>query len=187
MVMKCFFQHQNAHRRSRLTLFDLFPFLRYISTSMSNSFNSCNRNGFALLMVVLLLALLSGAVLQSLIAARMTLRAGDARQSRMVLRTAALDSALAALQTGMKAGSSVTEYQVFEDQLPSGLHTRTTLQGMQREALPPPLQRSDAPIFGQFFSVTTRSESGSRSCLSRGLACRLATGEVRLLAWVENP
>ena len=138
-------------------------------------------------MVVLLLALLSGAVLQSLVTARMTLRAGDARQSRMVLRTAALDSAWGALQVGMKTGSSATEYQVFEDQLPSGVHTRTTLQGMQREALPPPLQRSDAPIFGQFFSLTTKSELGSRSCLSRGLACRMATGDVRLLAWVEYP
>jgi hypothetical protein len=146
-----------------------------------------NRNGFALLMVILLLALLSGVVVQSLISARMSLRSGDERQIRLTLRAAALDAAWAAMRTGMKAGTASSEYQVFDTQTPPAIQSRTTLQGLQREALPPPLQRREVPLFGQYFTVTTRSSSGTRSCLSRGLACRLPTGTIRLLAWVELP
>lgn len=146
-----------------------------------------NRQGFALLMVILLLALLSGGILQSLVAARITLRAGNERQNRLTLRAAALDAAWAAMRVGLKAGSSSQEYQDFEGQLPSGIHTRTTLRGFQRDRLPPPFRRDDVPLFGQFFSVTTSSEAAGKSCLSRGLACRLPSGDIRLLAWVESP
>jgi type II secretory pathway component PulK len=146
-----------------------------------------NRKGFALLMVILLLALLSGVVVQSLISARMSLRACDERQIRLTLRAAALDASWAAMRNGMKAGTASSEYQVFESRTPTGIQSRTTLQGLQREALPPPLQRRDVPIFGQYFAVTTQSASGTRSGLSRGLACRLPAGTIRLLAWVEHP
>ena len=144
-----------------------------------------NKSGFALLMVILLLALLSGVVIQSLISARMALRASDERQVRLSLRAAALDSAWAAMQRGMKAGTTSSECQIFETLSPSGILSRTTLQGLARDALPPPLQRRDVPVFGQFFSVTTRSLSGAKSFLSRGLACRLPSGTIRILAWVE--
>ncbi len=144
-----------------------------------------HQNGFALLMVILLLALLSGVVVQSLISARMTLRAGEDRQNRLTLRATALDSAWIAMQNGMKAGTASSDYQIFETQTPSGILSRTTLQGLPRDALPPPLQRQDVPVFGQFFSVTTRSSSGAKSFLARGLACRLPTGTIRILAWVE--
>lgn len=146
-----------------------------------------NRHGFALLMVILLLALLSGVVVQSLVSARMSLRSGDERQFQLALRAAALDAAWAAMRTGMKAGAPPTEFQVLESSIPSGIRSRTTLQGLPREALPPPLQRPEVPLFGQFFTVTTRASSGTRSCLSRGLACRLPTGAIRILAWVEQP
>ena len=138
-------------------------------------------------MVILLLALLSGAVLQSLVSARLTLRAGDERQTRLTLRAALLDSAWAALRTGMQAGSSPSEYQVFETQPPSGIRTRTALQGLSREALPPPLQRPDLPVFGQLYSLTAKAEANARRCSARGLACRLPTGTVRILAWTEFP
>jgi type II secretory pathway pseudopilin PulG len=145
--------------------------------------SSSTRNGFALLMVILLLALLSGA----LASARMTLRAGTDRQTRLTLHAALLESAWAALRNGMKAGSSPSEYQVFEEQLPSGIHTRTSLQGLPREALPPPLQRADLPIFGQVFSLTAKAEAGNKTGAARALACRLPSGTVRILAWVETP
>jgi len=148
---------------------------------------SSNRGGFALLMVLLLLALLSGAVLQSLVFARVTLRAGDERQTRLALRAALLDSVWNALRNGMKAGSSPSEYQAFDDPLPSGIQVHTALQGLPREALPRPLQRADLPVFGQLFSVLAKAESGTIACSVRGLACRLPTGDVRVLAWVEYP
>lgn len=151
------------------------------------SVDSHNRQGFALLMVILLLALLSGVVLQAQISARMAIRTGDEAQSRLSLRSAALDAAWGALHTGMKAGSAQLEYQAFENQLPSGIQTRTTLQGLPREALPRPLQRPEVPMFGQFFSVTSKSTTGTRSAIARGLCCRLPTGDVRILAWLEHP
>ena len=138
-------------------------------------------------MVILLLALLSGAVLQSLSSARMTLRAGTDRQTRLSLHAALLESAWAALRTGMKAGSSPSEYQVFEEQRPSGIHTRTALQGLPREALPPPLQRADLPVFGQLFSLTAKAETDNKTSAAHAMACRLPSGTVRILAWVDSP
>ncbi len=145
-----------------------------------------NNQGFALLMVILLLALLSGVVVQSLISTRMQLRAGDLQHAHFLLRASCLDAAWAALHNGMKAGSSSSDYQIFENQLPSGIQVRTTLRGLDRTALPLPLQRPDVPLFGQFFSVTARAEWGPRTRAVRGLACRLPSGDVRLLAWAET-
>lgn len=148
---------------------------------------STSSRGFALLMVILLLALLSGTVLQTLVSERLVLRAGEARQNRLTRHAALLDSAWNALRLGMKAGSSPTEYQVFTDRLPSGIQTRIALQGMAREALPLPLQRPDLPVFGQVFSLAATAESGSQRSEAHAMACRLPTGDVRILAWVEYP
>lgn len=137
-------------------------------------------------MVILLMALLSGVVVQSLISTRMHLRAGDGQQTQLLLRAASLDAAWDALRIGMKAGSSAWDYQVFENLLPSGIHVRTTLRGLERTSLPPFFQRHDVPLFGQFFSVTARAESGAKTTSVRGLACRLPSGDVRLLAWAET-
>ena len=147
---------------------------------------SSNNHGFALLMVILLMALLSGVVIQSIIAARMPLRAGDIQQTRFLLRASSMDAAWDTLRIGMKAGASASDYQVFDTQLPSGIHVRTALQGLDRKSLPAPLQRPDVPLFGQFFSVTSRADSGTKSSAVRGLACRLPSGDVRLLAWTET-
>jgi type II secretory pathway pseudopilin PulG len=146
-----------------------------------------SNDGFALLMVILLLALLSGAVLQSLVSVRLTLRSEQERQTRLMLRSALLDAAWAAMRIGMKAGAASTEYQVFEHQLPTGIHTRIALQGLPREALPLPLQRPDLPVFGQLFSLSAKADAGPRVSSARALACRLPTGTVRVLAWVEHP
>lgn len=148
--------------------------------------STSNKRGFALLMVVLLLALLSGVVVQSLVSARLHLKAGDIQYSRFILRSASMDAAWAAIRIGMKAGSSASEVQKFEDQLPSGVLIHTTLQGLDRAALPLPLQRPEVPLFGQFFSVTSHAELGDKNTTSRGLACRLPSGDVRLLAWAET-
>lgn len=137
-------------------------------------------------MVILLMALLSGAVVQSLISTRLHLRSGDNQFSRLLLRASSQDAAWDALKVGMKAGASTLEYQTFESQLPSGIHVRTTLRGLDRNSLPAPLQRPDIPQFGQFFSVAARAESGTKTTAVRGLACRLPSGDVRLLAWAET-
>lgn len=146
----------------------------------------CRHGGFALLMVLFLLALLSGTVLQSLVATRLALRAGTERQTRLALRAALLDAAWTAMRNGLKPGTGMTEYQAFEEQLPSGIQVRTSLQGMARDALPIPLQRQDLPVFGQLFTVYAKAEAGNRSGSVKALACRLPSGEVRVLAWVEQ-
>jgi hypothetical protein len=161
-----------------------YPKFRVNTNAMGSS--TSNNNGFALLMVILLLALLSGVVMQSLISTRMHLRAGDIQYTRFILRAASMDAAWNALRIGMKAGSSASDSESFEHQLPSGIRTRTTLHGLERTALPSPLQRPDVPIFGQFFSVISRAESGTRTSAVRGLACRLPSGDIRLLAWAET-
>jgi hypothetical protein len=141
----------------------------------------------ALLMVVVLMALLSGWVLQALISARMQLRAGDERQALSSLRAAATDAAWATLRAGLKAGSSESTYEVTDATLPSGIATRTLLKGMDRNALPAPLRRPDLPLFGHFFTVSSQATLAGRTALIRGLACRLPQGQVRILAWVETP
>jgi len=148
--------------------------------------STSNKHGFALLMVILLLALLSGVIMQTLISTRMHLRAGDTQYTRLLLRASSMDAAWDALRKGMKAGASASDCQVFESQLPSGIHVRTTLQGLERNSLPALLQRPDVPIFGQFFSVSSRAESEVKTSAVRGLACRLPSGDVRLLAWAET-
>lgn len=148
--------------------------------------STSNNHGFALLMVVLLMALLSGVVVESLISTRMHLRSGEMRYSRFLLRSSSVDAAWDALHTGMKAGASASDYQIFETQLPSGIHVRTTLKGLERTSLPAPLQRPDVPVFGQFFSVASRAERDTHAGAVRGLACRLPSGDVRLLAWTET-
>jgi hypothetical protein len=149
----------------------------------SSTSNNC---GIALLMVILLMALLSGVVIQALATTRQQLRASDLQHTRLLLRASSQDAAWYALRTGMKAGSSSSDYQVFENQLPSGIHVRTTLRGLERNTLPPLLQRPDVPLFGQFFSVTARADHGGKTSAIRGLACRLPSGDVRLLAWAET-
>lgn len=137
-------------------------------------------------MVLLLMALLSGVVVQSLVATRLQLRASDTQHTRFVLRASCLDAAWDALRKGMKAGSTASDFQVFENTLPAGIDTRTTLHGLDRSALPSPLQQPNVPVFGQFFSVTSRAGAGAHTCTVRGLACRLPSGDVRLLAWTET-
>lgn len=147
--------------------------------------SSHHQEGYALLVVLLLLALLSGSVLHALIGTRMALRAGDERHQRILLHATLVDAAWDAMRNGMKAGSTTRDREVVETALPSGLHTRITLQGMAREALPVPLQRPELPLFGQLFSVEASARSPERSRSARALACRLPSGELRLLAWIE--
>lgn len=137
-------------------------------------------------MVLLLMALLSGVVVHSLVATRLHLRAGDNQHTRFILRASCLDAAWETMRVGMKAGSTASDFQLFETTLPSGITTRTTLQGLDRSALPPPLQKPGVPLFGQFFAVTSRAGSGSITCAVRGLACKLPSGDVRLLTWTET-
>lgn len=137
-------------------------------------------------MVLLLMALLSGVVVHSLVATRLHLRDGEQQHTRFILRASCLDAAWDALRVGMKTGSTASDFQVYENTLPSGISTRTTLHGLDRSALPTPLQQPNVPLFGQFFSVNSRAKTGARTCAVRGLACRLPSGDVRLLAWTET-
>jgi hypothetical protein len=148
---------------------------------------SGTKSGLALLAALLLTAVLSGVVIQSLVLARLRGRAAEERQARFVLRTAAADAAWAALRTLPAGAGRTPAAQVTEAQLPSGAATRVTVQAAERTALPPPLRRPDMPLFGQYLTLTARATLGKRESLSRGLACRLPGGELRILSWLEHP
>ncbi|MEI8351256.1 MAG: hypothetical protein WCG36_02980, partial [bacterium] len=40
---------------------------------------------------------------------------------------------------------------------------------------------------GQVFSLAAKTESGSQHREAHAIACRLPTGDVRILAWAEHP
>ena len=147
---------------------------------------SANRDGFALLTALLLVALLSGIVLQSLIAAHMQVRAAEESRTRLLLRTATFDAAWATLRTLTGTDRPIVAQSV-EDQRPAGIATKVTLRPEERTSLPPPLRSPDVPLFGQYVSIAARASVQDRAASLRGLACRLPNGELRILSWLERP
>lgn len=145
------------------------------------------QDGFALLTALLLVAFLSGIVIQSLIAARLHVRAAEEQRTRLLLRTAAFDAAWTTLRTLAGAPASAMVAQSIENRLPSGIATRVTVRPEERAQLPPPLRRPDAPMFGQYVSIAAQAGLPDRAATLRGLACRLPSGELRIVSWTERP
>ena len=148
---------------------------------------STGQDGFALLTALLLMAFLSGIVLQALIAAHMHVRAAEERRTRLQLRTATFDAAWATLRTLAGDTQPSISAQSVENVLPSGIATKVTLLPEERTTLPPPLRPPDVPLFGQYVSVAARASLQDRAASLRGLACRLPSGELRILSWLERP
>jgi hypothetical protein len=148
---------------------------------------SSDRSGLALLMALLLMAFLSGVVVHTLLSTHAKLRAVEVRRTRLMLRAAALDAAWESLQVLTRTTTRTLADRTVENRLPSGIATRITLRPMDRTALPVPLQRSGSPLFGQYFSIAAEAGLETTAALTRGLACRLPSGEIRVLSWWEKP
>jgi hypothetical protein len=140
-----------------------------------------------LLAALLLMAVLSGVVLQSLLLAHFRARAAEERHVRFLLRAAALDAVWETLRTLPPGVSQTPADHDIKAQLPSGIATRVAVRATDRTALPPPLRRPDLPLFGQYLAVTARATLDKRENVSRGLACRIPSGELRVLSWLEYP
>jgi hypothetical protein len=148
---------------------------------------SSSRAGLALLMALILMAFLSGIVIHALTATHMKLRAGEASRTRLLLRAATLDAAWGRLQALTGTTPATIPDQTLENRLPSGIATRITIHPLDRTALPAPLQRIQPPLFGQYFSVVAEAVLGRSVGTAQGMACRLPSGEIRVLSWWERP
>jgi hypothetical protein len=143
-----------------------------------------SRDGMALLMVLLLMALLSGTLLHSMVRTRQRLRLAEWRQDRELLRSAAVDAALTTLRAGAQ-GRALPVKARAELRLPSGIVTRTLLRPVDRNALPAAVQRAAAPVFGDCFSLETEASHDGGTRTVRALVCRTPDSSMRVLGWVE--
>ena len=143
--------------------------------------------GLALLAVLLLLALLSGIVLHTLVLTRARVRASDETRNRLVLRAAALDAAWDRFRSMAASSSASVAEQTLSASLPSGIATKVTVRPVERSALAAPLQTPGTPLFGQYFTLAIQASSDVQTSLARALACRLPSGEIRVLSWWERP
>lgn len=143
-----------------------------------------SREGMALLIVILLMALLSGTLLHGLVLTHQRLRAAEWRRESVLLHAAAQDAALAALRAGA-AGRPLPLAAPAESRTPAGILTRTRLRPIDRSALPSLLHRPDAPVFGDCYELTAEASRASRSRRVSSLVCRVPAGDMRVLAWIE--
>ena len=145
-----------------------------------------SRRGMALLMALLLTALLSGAVLHALVSAHMTLRASVHQRSGALLRIAATDAAREAFgKVAEGGGGGAIQERVTEARLPSGIATTTTVRPLDRAAVPAILANPKSPLFGAHFAVVSAAREGTRTWELQSVGCRLPSGEVRILCWIE--
>jgi hypothetical protein len=151
--------------------------------------SSNGRDGFALLMALLLAALLSGVVLHSLVNASMAVRHGDRLRTRALLRLAASDAAWSAVATLAQERASAGgqgDAQRRERILPNDVKTSVSVRRIDRATLPPALMPPKAPVFGDFFQISSLATDGKTSFELRSFACRVPSRETRILGWVER-
>jgi hypothetical protein len=144
-----------------------------------------SRAGMALLVSLLMLALLSGMALQALVASGIDLRFARERHTACLLKTAGTDAVWMTLREAAKLDpDTLARYDKTISAGP-GIEAQTSLREVNRAALPPPMLLQKTPLFGRFFSVTTRITHDKTAREIRALACRMPTGELRLLSWTE--
>lgn len=144
-----------------------------------------SRSGMALLIVLLLMALLSGTLLHAMVRSRQDLRAAEWRRSGVLLRAAALDGALAVLRA-TAAGRPMPLSAPAESLQPSGIAVRVRFVPTDSSAIPSVLRRSDLPVFGNCFEMAVEATQEGRSKRARGLVCQTPTGDLRVLGWTER-
>ena len=142
------------------------------------------RSGMALLVVLLLMALVSGSLLHGLVLTHQRLREAEWRRDVFLLRAAARDAALAALRSGAQ-GQPLPLSTAFKARQPSGIVTETRMRPLDRASLPPLLNRPDAPVFGDCYELVAEASRAERVRRVSGLVCRLPTGDMRVVAWSE--
>ncbi len=145
-----------------------------------------SRSGMALLIVLLLMALLSGTLLHAMVQTRQDLRAAEWRRDGVILRAAGLDGALATLRAAA-VGRPMPLAAPAESLRPSGVAVRVRCLPLDSSAIPGVLRRPDAPVFGNCFDMAVEATTQEgRSRRARGLICQTPTGDLRVLGWTET-
>jgi len=143
-----------------------------------------SRAGMALLIVLLLMALLSGTLLHAMVQTRQALRAAEWRRNGVLLRAAAVDGTLAVLRA-TATGRPMPLSAPAESLLPSGIAVRVRFLPTDINAIPSVLRRPDLPVFGNCFEMAVEATQEGRSLRTRGLVCQAPTGDLRVLGWTE--
>ena len=134
--------------------------------------------GFALMMVLALLALLTGPVVHGLTLVQMRLKQAERQRHHLALRAAAADAfcfQVRALTSPARAKPRLTS-------TPGGVEIRSEVRAVAHSRLPLALQG----ITGEVWEVSSRATVSQGEFGIDGYALRSGSGSARILIWLEQ-
>lgn len=145
-------------------------------------------HGMSLPVVLAMVALLSGTALYAVVLGGATLRQSQRRHHNLDMRTAAVQAAWTVIHSLRNPdGATIGLQRERIELVPSGIETHTLVREIERQALPAPVRRQDAPFFGRFFALRTNAAKAGQACHVDSLICLSPAGEVRILSWSSIP
>lgn len=136
------------------------------------------RAGFALLMVLALLALLTGPVVQGLTLVQMRLKQAERQRSRLVLRAVAAD----AFCNQVRALASSVGAKPLLLATPGGVEIHSEARAVGPSQLPLALRG----VTGDVWQVSSRASIAQSEFGVDGYALRSSKGSARILIWLEQ-
>ena len=134
--------------------------------------------GFALLMVLALLALLTGPVVHGLTLVQVRLKQAERQRSRLVLRAAAAD----AFCNQVRALASSADTKPLLLATPGGVEIHSEARAVVPSQLPLALRG----VTGDVWEVSSRASVAQGEFGVDGYALRTAKGSARILIWLEQ-
>jgi len=172
-------------------LAELYGLLRRLFGGSDNP-GHAHSEGFALIMVLVLLSCLTVVAMQVQVQARLALRRAQQLSSRAQLRAAATDRAWDAIRRlatasarGAIAGTGLSAESPNQTD-PSGIETQVSLSETNFAALPYGLATARQPIAGRLWMVDAAARREEARNAVRGLVQVSAPGDVRIVLWVED-
>jgi type II secretory pathway pseudopilin PulG len=147
------------------------------------------QEGFALLLVLILLGIMAGPAYQTLVYAVTALRHAERAQQRLALRAAATDAAWTRLRSLVLSGRSIRpDSSAAEQASPDGIVTRIASRNIQQSELPAALAPTNALANGtRFYLVQTRATRGAHEfAVEAYLRQEPQSGSGGVLAWIER-
>ena len=145
--------------------------------------------GFALLLVLLLLAVLSGVLLHATLRTGAAVRQAASLRAIVPLRLAAEDAAWQAIRRLADPGSSAASRasaQTAEVVLPSAVKTAIAVRLLSRNALSPTLNSMIPSGAEQVYEVQARALQEDRAQRVRSVVAVDHDGSIRVVAWIEG-
>jgi len=141
------------------------------------------KDGFALLFVLLLMALLAGITVESQVLSRLALKHGSMTMERTELKLAVLDALCSASSApAQKQAMKPAEPEPIRMLTPAGIETETQLTPVSRSALPAFV--ATPAKAKQFFMISASAVRGDMREEQAAFACGDGKA-IRLLAWCE--